>query len=59
MFEAGVRFGNDCFVRFAYNETTKKTDITVITPEETLTGSVTVAAPAGATGTRTAKSANK
>lgn len=43
MFEAGVRFGNNCFVRFAYNESTNEVAVTVITPEETLTGSVTVA----------------
>lgn len=42
MFEAGVRFGNDCFVRFAYDESTDEVAVTVITPEETLTGSVTV-----------------
>jgi len=42
MFEAGVRFGSACFVRFAFNEETNKVDVTVITPEETLTGSVTV-----------------
>lgn len=42
MFEAGVRFGNDCFVRFAFNEETDEVAVTVITPEETLTGSVTV-----------------
>lgn len=42
MFEAGVRFGNECFVRFAYDESTNDVNVTVITPEETLTGTVTV-----------------
>ena len=42
MFEAGVRFGNECFVRFAYNESTNNVNVTVITPEETFTGSVIV-----------------
>ena len=42
MFEAGVRFGNECFVRFEYNESTNDVAVTVITPEETLTGLVTL-----------------
>ena len=44
MFEAGVRFGNACFVRFAFNEESNEVTITVITSEQTLTGSVTVTA---------------
>lgn len=42
-YEAGVRFKNDCFVRFKYNESTGTVDVTVITAEARLSGSATLA----------------
>lgn len=43
-YEAGVRFGNDMFIRFLYNEDSSEVTVTVITPEETLEGTTTVTA---------------
>lgn len=43
-YEAGVRFKNDCFVRFKYNETNGTVDVTVITAEARLSGSATLEA---------------
>lgn len=41
-YEAGVRFGNDVFVRFNYKADTDVIEVTVITKDATKTGSVTV-----------------
>ena len=41
-YEAGVRFGNDVFVRFNYLSDTDKVEVTVITADATKTGSITV-----------------
>ena len=43
-YEAGVRFKNDCFVRFKYNESAGTVDVTVITAEARLSGSATLEA---------------
>lgn len=39
-YEAGVRFGNDCFVRFEYIAEGHIVEVTVIDPENTYTGSI-------------------
>ena len=39
-YEAGIRFGNDCFVRFNYAADGHVVEVTVIDPETTYTGSV-------------------
>lgn len=41
-YEAGVRFGNDVFVRFNYKSDDDVVEVTVITSDATKTGSVTV-----------------
>ena len=43
-YEAGVRFKNDCFVKFKYNESGGTVDVTVITAEARLSGSATLEA---------------
>lgn len=43
-YEAGVRFKNDCFVRFKYNESGGTVDVTVITAESRLSGTATLEA---------------
>lgn len=43
-YEAGVRFKNDCFVRFKYNESGGTVEVTVITAEARLSGTATLAA---------------
>ena len=43
-YEAGVRFKNDCFVRFKYNEAGGTVDVTVITTETRLSGTATLEA---------------
>ena len=43
-YEAGVRFKNDCFVRFKYNEAGGTVDVTVITAEARLSGTATLEA---------------
>ncbi len=39
-YEAGIRFGNDCFVRFNYNADGHVVEVTVIDPTTTYEGSV-------------------
>ncbi len=39
-YEAGVRFGNDCFVRFEYIAEGHIVEVTVIDPEKTYNGSI-------------------
>lgn len=39
-YEAGIRFGNDCFVRFNYIADGHVVEVTVIDPETTYEGSV-------------------
>ena len=41
-YEAGVRFKNDCCVRFKYNESGGTVDVTVITAESRLLGTATL-----------------
>ncbi len=41
-YEAGVRFGNDVFVRFNYLADEDTVEVTVITSDDTKTGSVVV-----------------
>lgn len=41
-YEAGVRFGNDVFVRFKYIDDDNTVEVTVITKDATKTGSVIV-----------------
>lgn len=43
-YEAGVRFKNDCFVRFKYDESGGTVDVTVITAEARLSGTATLEA---------------
>ena len=43
-YEAGVRFKNDCFVRFKYNESEGTVDVTVITAAARLSGTATLEA---------------
>lgn len=43
-YEAGVRFKNDCFVRFQYKEDAGTVDVTVITAEARLSGTATLQA---------------
>lgn len=43
-YEAGVRFKNDCFVRFKYDESGGTVDVTVITAESRLSGTATLEA---------------
>lgn len=43
-YEAGVRFKNDCFVRFKYNESGGTVDVTVITAEARLSGTAALEA---------------
>ena len=43
-YEAGVRFKNDCFVRFKYDESGGTVDVTVITAETRLSGTATLEA---------------
>ena len=39
-YEAGIKFGNDCFVRFNYIAEGHVIEVTVIDPETTYEGSV-------------------
>ncbi len=39
-YEAGIKFGNDCFVRFNYIADGHIVEVTVIDPEATYEGSV-------------------
>lgn len=39
-YEAGIRFGNDCFVRFNYIAESHTVEVIVIDPEATYEGSV-------------------
>lgn len=55
-YEAGVRFKNDCFVRFKYNEASGTVDLTVITAEARLSGTATLEASEGAKKTTTKRS---
>lgn len=41
-YEAGVRFGNDVFVRFNYKSENDTIEVTVITADTTKTGSIIV-----------------
>lgn len=41
-YEAGVRFKNDCFVRFKYDESGDTVDVLVITAEARLSGTATL-----------------
>ena len=43
-YEAGVRFKNDCFVKFTYNESGGTVAVTVITAEARLSGTATLEA---------------
>lgn len=43
-YEAGVRFKNDCFVRFKYDESDGTVDVLVITAEARLSGTATLEA---------------
>lgn len=43
-YEAGIRFKNDCFVRFKYDEAGGTVDVTVITAESRLSGTATLEA---------------
>lgn len=43
-YEAGIRFKNDCFVKFKYDQTGGTVDVTVITAEARLSGTATLAA---------------
>ena len=43
-YEAGVRFKNDCFVRFKYDESGGTVDVTVITAEARMSGTATLVA---------------
>ena len=43
-YEAGVRFKNDCFVRFKYDESGGTVDVTVITAEARLSGTAALVA---------------
>ena len=45
-YEAGIRFTNECFIKTEYNTESHEVNVTVVTPEATLTGSTTVTAPA-------------
>ena len=47
-YEAGIRFKNDCFVRFKYNESGGTVNVTVITAEARLSGTATLEAAEGA-----------
>ena len=55
-YEAGVRFKNDCFVRFKYNEAGGTVDVTVITAEARLSGTATLEASEGTKKTVTKRS---
>ena len=39
-YEAGIKFGNECFVKFNYLSEGKVIEVVVIDPEKTYTGSV-------------------
>ena len=43
-YEAGIRFKNDCFVKFKYDQTGGTVDVTVITAEARLSGTATLEA---------------
>ena len=43
-YEAGIRFKNDCFVKFKYDQAGGKVDVTVITAEAKLSGTATLEA---------------
>lgn len=43
-YEAGVRFKNDCFVRFKYSEDGGTVDVMVITAEARMSGTATLEA---------------
>ena len=43
-YEAGVRFKNDCFVKFTYSESGETVAVTVITAEARLSGTATLEA---------------
>ncbi len=43
-YEAGIRFKNDCFVKFKYDEAGGTVDVTVITAEARLSGTATLEA---------------
>ena len=43
-YEAGIRFKNDCFVKFKYDQAGGTVDVTVITAEARLSGTATLAA---------------
>ena len=43
-YEAGVRFKNDCFVKFTYSESGGTVAVTVITAEARLSGTATLEA---------------
>ncbi|MBR2884138.1 MAG: hypothetical protein IKB93_05030 [Clostridia bacterium] len=43
-YEAGIRFKNDCFVKFKYDQACGTVDVTVITAEARLSGTATLEA---------------
>lgn len=43
-YEAGIRFKNDCFVKFKYDQAGGTVDVTVITAEARLSGTATLEA---------------
>ena len=43
-YEAGIRFKNDCFVKFKYDQAGGTVDVTVITAEAKLSGTATLEA---------------
>ena len=43
-YEAGIRFKNDCFVKFKYDEAGGTVDVTVITAEARLSGTAALEA---------------
>ena len=55
-YEAGIRFKNDCFVKFKYDQAGGTVDVTVITAEARLSGTTTLEASEGAKKTVTKRS---
>ena len=55
-YEAGIRFKNDCFVKFKYDQAGGTVDVTVITAEARLSGTATLEAAKGAKKTTTKRS---
>ena len=43
-YEAGIRFKNDCFVKFKYDQDGGTVDVTVITAEARLSGTASLEA---------------